>query len=119
MPFKRILRELSERVGADGAIMLDWEGEAVDSFSNSEKLELDAIGAHKGIILNMIQQVSMKSSAAEDVQSIGISTNDYKIAIAVIKDGYYILLVMSKNKPLGKAFFEARKSAKELLKEMG
>ncbi len=49
MPFKRILTELVTAVpGASGAILADWEGEAVEQFSFYDDFEMKLIGAHKG-----------------------------------------------------------------------
>ncbi len=119
MPFKRILKDLTTRTQAEGAIMLDWEGEAVDMFANTEEMELDAIGAHKGIILNLLKEAVAKDPSSGEVESVGISTDGYRIAISVVKDGYYILVAMKKTRPFGKAFFESRKAVKELMVEMG
>jgi hypothetical protein len=128
MPFKGILEDLTKSVNADGAIMLDWEGEAVDSYSsesdgtggakNSEHMELAAIGAHKGIILNMLHDATSRFEDSGDVKNVGITTAGARIAISIIKDGYYILLVMGKLSPFGKAFFESEKAVKRLMAEM-
>ncbi|MCK4738872.1 MAG: hypothetical protein KAT46_02890 [Deltaproteobacteria bacterium] len=120
MPFKTILKELTTTMDAQGAIMLDWEGEAVDSFSSEETLELDAIGAHKGIILNLIQQAGKRVQRMGEINTIGITTEKARIAISVLKDGYYILLIMDKahKKFMGKAFMESKKAAKKLMAEM-
>lgn len=118
MPFKGILKSLTEKMDGRGAIMLDWEGEAVESFSLDDSLELAALGAHKGIILAMLQQAAERHVTKGDIQNVGISTANLKIAITVIKDGYYILLAMDKRKPFGRAFFESRRAVEKLMKEM-
>ena len=58
MPFKAILKELVEVTpGASGAILADWEGEAVEQCCHYDDFELKVIGAHKGIILNQMKEI--------------------------------------------------------------
>ncbi len=118
MPFKGILKELCDRAGANGAIMLDWEGEAVDSFATDESIELAAIGAHKGIILNLLKEATERVDNSALVDTISISTQKVQIAITILKDGYYVLLTMPNAGNLGRALFETKRSAKKLLAEM-
>ena len=119
MPFKGILKELTSNAHAQGAILLDWEGEAVDSYSASDSLELAAIGAHKGIILNLLRDATARlDSTGGEIESVGISTESSKLAITVIKDGYYILVALDRTRPLGRAFFESKKAVKRLMAEM-
>ncbi len=55
MAFKRILGKLIDAVpGSCGALLADWEGEAVDQVARMDDYELKVIGAHKGIIFNRI-----------------------------------------------------------------
>ncbi|MCK4846215.1 MAG: hypothetical protein KAS88_00985 [Deltaproteobacteria bacterium] len=119
MPFKAILEDLTAMSKAEGAIMLDWEGEAVDFFSSSADLQLAEIGAHKGIILNMLKEVSANHSEGNRIKHIGITTNNYNIAISTLKDDYYILVTLKKNSSIGRAFYESRKAARKIEKEMG
>ncbi|MEE9613493.1 MAG: roadblock/LC7 domain-containing protein [Thermodesulfobacteriota bacterium] len=117
--FRAILTELAERAGATGAIMLDWEGEAVDSFSATDDLELAEIGAHKGIILNMLRDVTSRQDDGGEVESVGISTTGARLAITTIKDGYYLLVTLHRGRPLGRAIFESKKAIAKIKKEMG
>ena len=119
MPFKAILEELTIRAKAEGAIMLDWDGEAVDFFSDSADLELAEIGAHKGIILNMLKEVSTNHTEGDRLKHIGITTTNYNLAISTLKDDYYILVTLKKGSLLGRAFYESRRAARKLEKEMG
>ncbi|MBI3753073.1 MAG: hypothetical protein HY266_03380 [Deltaproteobacteria bacterium] len=129
MPFKAILKTLVEKTrGATGAILLDWEGEAVADFSKISDIDLPAIGAHKDIILNRTrdaltrlkgENMSPNAFIGDGVKTIGISTELAKIALSTIKEGYYLVVTMEKNKPLGMAFFESKKAIKDIEREMG
>ena len=119
MSFKKILETLTEKSHARGAVMLDFEGEMVDSFSVAAGLELDAIGAHKGLILNMLKDVAANTHDKDDVESVAMQAGDSKIVMSPLKDGYYLLVVTDRRKPFGRVMFESRRAAKEIEKEMG
>lgn len=119
MSFKDILKELTEKTGADGAIMLDHGGEAVDRYSTSKELELDAIGAHKGIILNMLKDVAARHVGSGEVKSVGITTKTTRLAIIPLKEDYFLLVAMDRKRPLGRTFFECRRAVTKLEEEMG
>ncbi|MBI5885010.1 MAG: roadblock/LC7 domain-containing protein [Deltaproteobacteria bacterium] len=126
MSFKRILRELTESVGATGAVMLDWEGEIVADYSTVEGLELDLIGAHHGIILDIIKDASachnegLKAGALKRVSSVVISTRGVRLIISTLKDDYYLVVTMPRSKGLvSRASYESRKAAVRLEAEMG
>lgn len=120
MPFKAILKNLVEKTpGATGAILLDWEGEAVAVFSKTPDLDLPAVGAHKGIILNLTKDASTRLKDGNVIKTIGISTDVARIALSTIKEGYYIVMTLEKTKPISRAFFESKKAIKDIEREMG
>ena len=139
MPFKAILKKLVEKTpGATGAILLDWEGETVADFSISPDIDLPVIGAHKGIILNLTRDALIrlkgenmsppppvpliegdKGGGWDGVKTIGISTELAGVALSTVKEGYYLVVTVEKNKPLGMAFFESKKAIKDIEREMG
>jgi predicted regulator of Ras-like GTPase activity (Roadblock/LC7/MglB family) len=129
MPFKAILKKLVEKTpGATGAILLDWEGEAVADFSISPDIDLPVIGAHKGIILNLTrdaltrlkgENMSPNAFIGDGIKTIGISTELAGVALSTVKEGYYLVVTVEKNKPLGIVFFESNKAIKDIEREMG
>jgi predicted regulator of Ras-like GTPase activity (Roadblock/LC7/MglB family) len=119
MAFKDILKNLAAKTGATGAVMLDREGEMVEHYATKKGLELDAIGAHKVIILNMVKDVASRHAGSGPVKSVGITTKTTKLAITPLKEGYYLLLAMDRTRPLGKAVLECKRAVPRLEKEMG
>lgn len=119
MSFRKILETLTSKSHARGAVMLDFEGEMVDSFSAATGLELDIIGAHKGLILNMLKDVAANTHENDEVKSVAIQAGDSKIVMSPLKDGYYLLVVTDRFKPFGRVMFESKRAAKEIEKEMG
>lgn len=118
MSFNDILKKLTERAGGVGAIMLDADGEMVASYSRTPSVEMDLIGAHHGIILDIARDAASRTSVS-NVRTISISTEKNKLAITALKEGYYLVVALPKSKPLGKARYESGKAVPELEEEMG
>lgn len=118
MPFKTILRELVESVpGASGAILADWEGEAVDCYSLFDDYELKIIGAHKGIILNRIKDVQ-KRFGGDDPREVVISTEKRHLITGAIGPDYSLVLTLAREAVIGQALYRFRKSVVVLEKEI-
>ena len=118
MEFERILKELTGRAGANGAIMLANDGEVVAYHTDKAGLDIDLIGAHHGVILDIIRDASARSDF-KDIKSVSITTDTHRLAISTLKDGYYIVLSMDKTLPIGRALYESDRAAKMLEEEMG
>jgi len=119
MPFTSILKELAARSGATGAVMLDWEGEIVASYAGIEGLELDLIGAHHGIILDIIKDAVNKDEGSGGVKTVFITTNANRLAITSLKEGYYIVLTIPKTRLGSRAVYESKKAVARIEEEMG
>ncbi|OGQ55487.1 MAG: hypothetical protein A3J24_05605 [Deltaproteobacteria bacterium RIFCSPLOWO2_02_FULL_53_8] len=127
MSFINILKELTHVSGATGAVMLDWEGEIVADYSTSEGLELDLIGAHHGIILDIIKEAAAchydghkAHSNGLRVSSVIISTGGLRLIISTLKDNYYLVVTMPRSKGLAsRAAYNSGKAVMKLEKEMG
>ncbi len=65
MPFHAILKELVDAVpDAVGAILVDWEGEAVQEYCHCDSYDIRFVGAHKGIILSRLRETHAESQGA-------------------------------------------------------
>jgi len=118
MAFERILKELTGRSGANGAIMLAKDGEVVAYHTDDDGLDIDLIGAHHGVILDIIRDASARSDFM-DITSVSITTDANRLTISTLKEGYYIVLSMDKTLPIGKALYESDRAARMLEEEMG
>ncbi len=118
MPFKTILRELVENTpGASGAILTDWEGEAVEQYSLADEYELKLIGAHKGIILNRMKEIQHELLPG-DIHEAVISTETHHVIIGTISNDYSLIMTLGKNALVGRALYEFQRSIKSLKKEI-
>jgi len=119
MPFKTALTELLERVpGSLGAILADWEGEAVDHVSiRIEEFDMKIIGAHKGIILANMRQ-AMRDLDSDELEEIIVTTEKTQTLVVPITSDYYLVLTLQKEASFGRARFEAHKTVQVLRAEI-
>ncbi len=115
--FAQILKDLSTRAGAAGAIMIDWDGEIVASWA-SEPLEMELIGAHHGIILSIVKDISSRNGLST-VRHVAITTDSSRLVISTLKEGYCIVMALGRQRSIGMALHEAGEAVKRIETEMG
>lgn len=103
MPFKSILKNLMDSVpGATGAILADWEGEAVEHFCHYDVYDLKVIGAHKGILLNLMRDAHQKMSAGEMLHTVISTANQYYLTGPIGPD-YFLVMTLDRSAIVGRA----------------
>ena len=117
MDFTCILKGLSEKVHAQGAAMIDRDGEVVASWSRANGPDMELVGAHYEIILDSANEAA--SIRANQVKSVFISTDTAKIAIMPIKEGYCLVVALDRKAPSGMVLAEAAKTIEIIEVEMG
>ncbi len=94
--FKETLKELVESVpGASGAILADWEGEAVEQYCYFDEFEMKVIGAHKGIILSQLRELHARYPLGE-LQDIVITTEEQHHVIHTVGPDYVLVMTMKR-----------------------
>jgi len=118
VPFKSLLNSLIERVpGAQGAIIADWEGEAVDHVGIMDDYDLKVIGAHKGVILQNMREV-VDRLGNDELKEIIITTNQGQTLVLPVTKDYYLVLTLDRSDVLGRALMEARRCIQALYQEI-
>jgi predicted regulator of Ras-like GTPase activity (Roadblock/LC7/MglB family) len=118
VPFKTILRNLVEKVpGARGAILADWEGEAVDQFSLYDEYELKVTGAHQGIILSQMKEIHAKLSGELFREAI-VTTDEQRLVIGTVGPEYSLVMTLDRSSVVGQAMYKFREAVKLLDKEI-
>ncbi|TLM65197.1 MAG: roadblock/LC7 domain-containing protein [Deltaproteobacteria bacterium] len=119
MSFKVLLGQLVGNVpGAQGAIIADWEGEAVDQVGLMDDYDLKIIGAHKGVILHNMREVVARLGD-DHLSEIVITTSRAQMLVLPVTSDYYLVLTLDRSDSLGRALFEARRCAQALQREIG
>ena len=118
MSFQAIMTELIRKVpGALGAILADWEGEAVDHAARMDDYELRLVGAHKGIILGNLREV-VRRLEGDRLREIVITSEKNQTVVLPITDEYFLVLFLGREAMLGRALLEARRCLATLYAEI-
>ncbi len=118
MPFKAILKALVESVpAASGAILADWEGEAVEQFCLYDDYEIKVTGAHEGIILNHFKDVygAFPTGGLEEVVTV---TDEQQVIAGMIGADYSLVMTLGRDALLGLALHRFHETVKVLEKEI-
>jgi predicted regulator of Ras-like GTPase activity (Roadblock/LC7/MglB family) len=118
MPIQSILKDLVDRTPqAVGAIMVDWEGEAVLEYCHCEPYDIRFIAAHNVIILNRFRELhnTGQGGAIEDVV---VTTSDRHLIIGGIDQDYSLLLIVGCSCPVALARHHFRSTVGQLKREI-
>lgn len=92
MPFKSLLKRLLDDIpGALGAIIVDWEGEAVDQVSVVNEYDIKVLGAHSGIILSQLKEALLRTDSGA-LNQVVIRAGENKTLIAPLTEDYLLIL---------------------------
>jgi len=117
MPFKSLLNRLLEDIpGALGAIIIDWEGEAVDHVARMDDYDIKVFGAHQGVILNLLRE-SMQRVDCGNLEEVLIRTGENKTLIAALTAEYFLVLTLGPQSIATRAAFRMRRAVDELRPE--
>ncbi len=118
MPFKSILQNFMDAIpAASGAILADWEGEAVEQCCKYDVFDLKVIGAHKGILLSLMKELHQKFDAGELEHAV-ISTDRQHILIGPIGPDYNLVATLGRDAILGLASKHFKEAMSRLYKEI-
>jgi predicted regulator of Ras-like GTPase activity (Roadblock/LC7/MglB family) len=97
LQFQTILADLLAHVdGAVAAVFLDWEGETVELMSahSLERDELKIMGAQQGILLRHLRRMC-DTNRLGPPHRFKIEYTRATVLSCDLKDGYYVVLVVS------------------------
>ena len=117
MPFNSLLNRLLEDIpGALGSIIIDWEGEAVDQVTRINEYDIKVLGAHNGIILNLLRGVLSRISSG-NLEEVVIRTDENKTLIAPLTKDYLLILQLGPHAIVARAAYKMRCCVDELRHE--
>lgn len=119
MSFQKILEEMIAKVdGSIAALFLDYDGEAVDvAGPNLPKHDLQVIGAYQGIFLDRVRKICAVVSHGEPLR-FKIDMESSCFLNTVLKDGYYLVLVLEKGTKEAQAWQHLEDCRERILVEM-
>lgn len=119
MPFENIFKSLLADVeGSMGAMFLDYEGEAVNIVSPLfSRYDMQVIGAYEGIFLDQLRRICGDLTLGAPERFV-ITCADAVLLNWVLKDGYYVVLVLSRGAPQARAWHRLSTSRDQLMDEI-
>jgi len=119
VPFKSILQDLVQSTaGATGAILIDWEGEAVDLYSPAaNEFDIKIFGAHQNIIFNRIREIRQRVPS-QTVSNTVITTDQLHAILGAIGNDYTLVTTLERNALVGRALMSVERAIKLLEKEI-
>ncbi len=96
MLLEMILEHLVTSVpGARAAILADWEGEAVVTYTGNgrDEYEIKFVGAHHGILLNRARELAARVSLGR-ARQMEFVMDSFSVITAPVNDEYYLVLTM-------------------------
>lgn len=115
MAMKEDLAQLMANVpGALGAILVDWEGEAVDHVAGMDAYELKVLGAYSGAIL-MNLRATVDRFDDDDLEELVVVTAAVRMIVRLVTRDYFLVFTCGKDEEtLGRSLFEVRRCALRL-----
>lgn len=118
MSFEVILKDLVERVPhAVGAILVDWEGEAVMEHCHCDPYDMRFIAAHKGIILTRLKEMHSIECIGE-IEDVVVTASEGHLIIGCINKDYSLVMSVGRSCPVALAMHHFRRAITELKKEI-
>jgi len=118
MSFEIILKNLVDQVPhAIGAILVDWEGEAVMEHCHCEPYDIRFIAAHKGIILARLKEMQSTEKIGE-MEEVVVTSNKGHLIIGCINSDYSLVMNIERRCPVGLALYHFRRALTELKREI-
>lgn len=118
MPFKSLLTQLVEAVpGANGAILADWEGEAVEQHTYGDPFEMKVTAAHWGILITRLKELQEKFRTGT-LHEVLITTDDHHVVAGTVGEDYALVLTLDLNALPLLALHKFRETARLLKKEI-
>jgi predicted regulator of Ras-like GTPase activity (Roadblock/LC7/MglB family) len=118
MPYQNILKSLVDTVPHSiGAILVDWEGEAVQEYCHCDPYDIRFVAAHKGIILTKLKELHSSSNVGE-IDDVVVTATDSHLIIGCIDQDYSLVLHVERNCPVSQALYYFRTSIADLKKEL-
>jgi predicted regulator of Ras-like GTPase activity (Roadblock/LC7/MglB family) len=118
MSFEVILQKLVDQVPHSiGAILVDWEGEAVMEHCHCDPYDIRFIAAHKGIILAHLKAMQSTPKIGE-VEDVVVTSDQGRLLIGCIDQDYSLVMYIERRSPVALALYHLRIAITALRREI-
>jgi predicted regulator of Ras-like GTPase activity (Roadblock/LC7/MglB family) len=116
MPYQRILDELVRMVDAQGALLLDSEGEVVVQ-GGARDYRHRLIGAYQGLALAAARR-SLAPHGVGNIEYILCRYDGANLILRPLKDGYYLVLSLAPDGRVGEGLHHSARAQETLNQEL-
>jgi predicted regulator of Ras-like GTPase activity (Roadblock/LC7/MglB family) len=118
VPFKALLKELVSSVeGAEGAIFVEADGEAVQWYTRGEGERLQLRAAYLAVMLQALRATAERLGVGE-VTHLVLEYEGARFVVAEIGRGYFIALELDSSANIGQAIQKILPAAASLRREV-
>lgn len=118
MSIPDILKQLVEGIPHGvGAILVDWEGEAVQEHCQGDPYDLRFLAAHLGIVLDRFKEVHGDGRVGT-IEDMAITTREAHLLVGAVNQEYSLVLYVGRECPVALALRHLRAGAGQLKKEI-
>ncbi len=118
MSFEIILKDLVNQVPkAIGAILVDWEGEAVMEHCYCDPYDIRFIAAHKGIVLARLKGMQDTARVGE-LEDVVLTSSGGHLIIGCIDQYYSLVMNIERSCPVALALYYFRLAITKLKGEV-
>ncbi|MEI7815799.1 MAG: roadblock/LC7 domain-containing protein [Desulfuromonadales bacterium] len=118
MSFEVILQSLVDQVPqAVGAILVDWEGEAVMEHCHCDPYDIRFLAAHQGIILARLKEMQSAAQIGE-VEDVVVTSSKGHLIIGCIDQDYSLVMNVERECPVALALYHFRLAIGSLKREI-
>jgi predicted regulator of Ras-like GTPase activity (Roadblock/LC7/MglB family) len=119
VPFQALLKKLVSKVeGAEGAIFLDREGEAVQWHARSDAERLRLRAAYLAVVLRCCR-ASADALALGRIRYLLIDYEGARLVAEEVEGGYFVVIELSNSANLGQALYRMGPAVEDLRREIG
>jgi len=118
MAMEVILKNLVDLVPqAIGAIVVDWEGEAVMEHCHCDPYDIRFIAAHQSIIVGRLKKMQSAVQIGE-VEELVITSSGGHLLVGCINNDYSLVMNVERSCPVAQTLCHFRRAISELKREM-
>jgi len=104
--------------GATAAILIDWEGEAVEFYSpNIDEFDIKILGAHQNIVFNRIREIRQRVPS-QSIRDTVITTDRQHLILGAVGEEYTLVATLGRDALVGRALACVQRAVRLLEEEI-
>lgn len=117
MIFRSLLEELVSKVeGAEGAIFLEKDGEAVAWYAEGDGERLRLRAAYAAVVIQAARALASGAQVGA-TRRLVLGYDEAKLIIEELESGYFLVLELNASASVGKAVYQLRPTVEKLCRE--